>query len=783
MSEDTPSHQRSRRASALFLPQSAELLWQAPIGVFTSTLAGRYIYANPAMARIYGYSTPEEMVSSVTDIASQVYANPADRQTLLRRLAEEGELINHQARHRHRDGHEVWISQNLQAVFDEKGEISFLQGFNTDCTAQRAAERAQIDNEARFDLALRIARIGYWRYDCSSQKVEWSSGHDALFGIPLHSFRDNPVAVKECVHPDDQVSGLINLRRTLEKDLPYDTTYRVIHPDRTERWLHSYGILYRDEDGKPDYIFGITQDITETKHAEMILRESEERFRLLFNQVETVSIQGYRMDGTVIYWNEGSRILYGYTPEEAVGKTLFDLIIPQEMQAEVRLAVRDMAHSGEPIPSSELELQRKDGSRVRVYSSHCILQRAGRPAELYCIDIDLTEIKIAEEERERLRAELHQAQKMESVGRLAGGVAHDFNNMLGVILGYAELLLLRTTDDSAQRPALQGIREAAQRSAELTRQLLAFARKQTVAPQVIDLNLVVGKMLKMLQRLIGENIELLWEPGENLGPVKIDSSQVDQILANLAVNSRDAILGTGTLTIRTDNFTLDRETSKKFAGSLPGEYVRLTVEDNGCGMERPTLTRLFEPFFTTKETGKGTGLGLAMVYGIVKQSEGFIHARSQPDRGTVMEIYLPRHVQAAAEVTPVVPTIPKTCGRNMVVLLVEDEPLHLAVTRTMLEHKGYHVLAAHGPAEAVVVAREFSGRIDLLLTDVVMPKTNGRDLARQLTASRPELRTLFMSGYTADVIAHHGVLEEGIHYVQKPFSIDYLALKISQTLS
>ena len=379
--------------------------------------------------------------------------------------------------------------------------------------------------------------------------------------------------------------------------------------------------------------------------------------------------------------------------------------------------------------------------------------------------------------------ELHQAQKMESVGRLAGGVAHDFNNMLGVILGYAELLLLQTTDDSAQRPALQGISEAAQRSAELTRQLLAFARKQTVEPQVIDLNLAVGKMLKMLQRLIGENIELVWEPGENLGPVKIDSSQVDQILANLAVNSRDAILGTGTLTIRTDNFTLDRETSKKFAGSQPGEYVRLRVEDNGCGMEEPTLTRLFEPFFTTKETGKGTGLGLAVVYGIVKQSEGFIHTRSQPGRGTVMEISLPRHVETAAGLTPAVAMMPQTSGRNVVVLLVEDEPLHLAVTRTMLEHQGYHVLAAHGPAEAVVVAREFSGKIDLLLTDVVMPKTNGRDLARQLTVNRPELRTLFMSGYTADVIAHHGVLEGGIHYVQKPFSIDHLALKISQALN
>jgi signal transduction histidine kinase/ActR/RegA family two-component response regulator len=390
------------------------------------------------------------------------------------------------------------------------------------------------------------------------------------------------------------------------------------------------------------------------------------------------------------------------------------------------------------------------------------------------------ERKQAEEEREILQAQLIQAQKMESVGRLAGGVAHDFNNMLGVILGYTGLVLEQTNPSDPLSKYLQQIHKAAERSADLTRQLLAFARKQTVAPQVLDLNNTVEGMLRLLRRLIGEDIDLAWLPGRELWPVKMDHSQLDQILANLCVNARDAIAGVGKVTIETANTVFDAEYCARHAGFVPGDYVLLAVSDNGCGMDAETLSRIFEPFFTTKEVGQGTGLGLASVYGAVTQNNGLINTYSEPGQGTTFKIYLPRHtdivVQATAE-----PQQAAARGSETV-LLVEDEPMMLELTMSMLEQLGYTVLAARTPGEAMRLAREHSGSIDLLITDVVMPEMNGRDLAGNLLALYPGMKCLFMSGYTANVIAHHGVLEEGVHFLEKPFLMTDLAANIRKAL-
>ena len=390
------------------------------------------------------------------------------------------------------------------------------------------------------------------------------------------------------------------------------------------------------------------------------------------------------------------------------------------------------------------------------------------------------ERKQAEEEREILQAQLIQAQKMESVGRLAGGVAHDFNNMLGVILGYTGLVLEQTNPSDPLSKYLQQIHKAAERSADLTRQLLAFARKQTVAPQVLDLNNTVEGMLRLLRRLIGEDIDLAWLPGRELWPVKMDHSQLDQILANLCVNARDAIAGVGKVTIETANTVFDAEYCARHAGFVPGDYVLLAVSDNGCGMDAETLSRIFEPFFTTKEVGQGTGLGLASVYGAVTQNNGLINTYSEPGQGTTFKIYLPRHtdivVQATAE-----PQQAAARGSETV-LLVEDEPMMLELTMSMLEQLGYTVLAARTPGEAMRLAREHSGSIDLLITDVVMPEMNGRDLAGNLLALYPGMKCLLMSGYTANVIAHHGVLEEGVHFLEKPFLMTDLAANIRKAL-
>lgn len=390
--------------------------------------------------------------------------------------------------------------------------------------------------------------------------------------------------------------------------------------------------------------------------------------------------------------------------------------------------------------------------------------------------------RLAEEEKAILQSQLLQAQKMESIGRLAGGVAHDINNMLGVIIGNVELAMRKITPEHPLQKELLGISTAAERAAGITKQLLAFARKQTVAPKVLDLNETVEAMLKILRRLIGENIDLSWQPGAGLWPVMLDPSQEDQILANLCVNARDAIADVGTLIIETGNAVFNAADCAKHADLLPGEYVLLAVSDNGCGMDKETSEKIFEPFFTTKEVGQGTGLGLATVYGIVKQNNGFINVYSEPGRGTTFRIYLPRYLgPVTIDGETATEEIPK--GRGEIVLLVEDEPTLLEMTKQILEMLDYNVLAAASPGEAILLSDAHDGVIQLLMTDVVMPGMNGRDLAERIRSVRPEMKCLFTSGYTADIIAHHGVLDEGVQFIQKPCSIKELAIKVREVLA
>ncbi len=384
-------------------------------------------------------------------------------------------------------------------------------------------------------------------------------------------------------------------------------------------------------------------------------------------------------------------------------------------------------------------------------------------------------------EHRMLEDQLIQAQKMESVGRLAGGVAHDYNNMLSVILGYSELALEKLDPTDSLYEDLQEIHKAAVRSTDITRQLLAFARKQTIAPVLLDLNEAVEGMLKMLRRLIGEDINLVWLPETGLQPVKMDPSQVDQLLANLCVNSRDAIDGVGRIAIETGTATFDAAFCADHPGFVPGEYVLLAVSDNGSGMDRDTIANIFEPFFTTKEVGQGTGLGLAMVYGIVKQNNGFINVYSEPGKGTTFKIYLARQTDLALEPQrenpPGVPI-----GHGEIILVVEDEASILRLAQRILEGLGYTVLTAEIPNQALRLVEKHQQQINLLIADVVMPEMNGQELSRRLLALCPGLKTLFMSGYTANVIAHRGVLDEGVNFIQKPFSLESMALKVREAL-
>ena len=528
----------------------------------------------------------------------------------------------------------------------------------------------------------------------------------------------------------------------------------------------------------PGEIVIVTENITERKRSETALRESEALFRTLIDGApDGIFVQS---EGRFVFLNPAMLNLLGATSREPlIGMDYMTRIAPANHEA-VREGIRVQRETGLPVPPQEMECLRVDGSRVPVETFAVPVRFQGRDAHLVFVR-DITARRKAETEQEQLQAQLRQAQKMESVGRLAGGVAHDFNNLLMGIMNCADLCRDGLEPGHPIRPWLDDITADANRSAAITRQLLAFAHKQTIAPKVIDLNDHVSGLLKLLRRLIGEDIDLAWRPSAWAALVKMDPSQIDQILANLAVNARDAIAGVGKLTVETGEATFDAAYCAEHPGFAPGSYVMLAVSDSGCGMAPAILEHLFEPFFTTKGVGQGTGLGLATVYGILKQNNGFVNVYSEPGKGTTFRIYLPRFTEGT--MMTATPSIPIDCqGGKETILLVEDENSIRVTTRTFLESRGYTVLTAATPALALSLSEKHSDRIHALITDVVMPGMSGRDLANHLAKQRPGLRCIFMSGYTANVIAHHGVLDEGVDFLAKPFSRDQLIRKLREAL-
>lgn len=457
-----------------------------------------------------------------------------------------------------------------------------------------------------------------------------------------------------------------------------------------------------------------------------------------------------------------------------------DIPIVNPSRSRERFAADFQSLIGRPPRTFETRHRRKDGTEFPVEVTISIIMIRGIHLAIATVR-DITERKHAEEEKANLQTQLAQAQKMESVGRLAGGVAHDFNNMLTVILGYVEMALHEAGSSLPLHARLVEIQKAAQRSADLTRQLLAFARRQTIVPKVLQLNDTVAGMLAMLQRLVGEDISLAWMPRSGLWRVRIDPSQIDQILANLCANARDAISGPGKLTIETEDVTFDEAYCADHRGFVSGEYVLLAVSDDGRGMDGEVLAHVFEPFYTTKGTGQGTGLGLATVFGIVKQNEGFINVYSEPGHGTTVKVYLPRFEGTPVETEAARP-VATPRGRGETVLVVEDERTILDLGTEMLNQMGYTVLAANTPAEAIRLARAHPEEIHLLSTDVVMPEMNGRELAERIGELKPGIKCLFMSGYTANVIAHRGVLGEDVHFIQKPFTANSRATKVREAI-
>lgn len=403
------------------------------------------------------------------------------------------------------------------------------------------------------------------------------------------------------------------------------------------------------------------------------------------------------------------------------------------------------------------------------------------PNQFACLFVDITARKKAEAEKEKLREQLNQAQKIESIGRLAGGVAHDFNNMLSIIVGHAQFMQDDIDEQSPLYESINEIIKAGKRSTELTRQLLAFARKQTILPQVLDLNETLQSMMKMLDRLIGEDVSLIWKPGTDLGSIMIDPSQLDQILANLCINARDAISNVGEIVIETSDAVFTDDNCKVNEGITPGEYVMLAVSDNGCGIHKEDIPKLFEPFFTTKETGKGTGLGLSTVHGIVKQNNGCITVYSEVGVGTTFKVYLPRYHGSGKGHRDTDSSAELRLGKGTI-LIVDDEPAIVRLVKRMAEKLGYRVLEALSPNAAIRMAREHLGAIDLMISDVIMPEMNGKDLMNYIRTIYPNIGVVFMSGYTSNVIAHHNILDDDMHFISKPFTIKELSHTISEAI-
>ncbi len=646
-----------------------------------------------------------------------------------------------------------------------------------------AREQAALrDFQARLASVVDSAMDGIIAIDSEQQVVLFNPAAEALFGCPR-----------------DQAIG-----QHLERFIPerYRANHRIqvsefSRTGATTRAMGRLGTLYglradgtqfpieaslskAQVAGKSIYT-AILRDVTERTESVERLRDSEERFRQLTEHIDEVFWMTDFAKTTMLYVSPAYERIWGRSCQSLYANPgdWLEAVHPDD-----RAGVREAAltRQAQGTYDEEYRIVRPDGSLRFIHDrAFPVPDSDGNPYRMVGVAEDVTERTRANEERSRLESQLRQSQKMEAIGRLAGGVAHDFNNMLGVILGYADVALRKLRPIDPIYKHLHEIRDAGQRSAELTRQLLAFSRQQAIAPQVLDLNAQLRGMERLLQRVIGEDVTLEFALAPDLWPVLMDKSQVDQALANLAVNSRDAMPDGGRLTVETANVSVDSAYCQHRPGSQPGDYVMLAVSDTGLGMDEVTRERAFEPFFTTKPEGKGTGLGLATIYGIVRQNDGFVDIYSEPGQGTTIRLYLPRSQQDVAAVGATASLAVPARGHETV-LLVEDQDQLREIARALLEELGYTVLEAASPGDAIVLCERHTGPVHLLLTDVVMPTMNGRDLAQRILALKPGIRTLFTSGYTADTISRRGVLEGGVHFLEKPFSLDSLARKIREAL-
>jgi two-component system cell cycle sensor histidine kinase/response regulator CckA len=916
-------------------------------GLFQTTAEGRLLTANPALARILGYASPEETIATITDLAQHLYVVPEDRIEAARLQEEGGSLAGFEMEAYRKNREKIWLSVNRRAVRNQAGELLYFEGSVQDVTERKQAEKELRESEERYRDLVENAHDLIYTHDLAGN---YTSTNKAVERITGYSFEETQnLNLKDTVIPEhlEKAQQMLNQKLAGGRVTAYDLEIIAKDGHHVTVEVNSRLVL---KDGLPVGVQGIARDITERKRAEAALRESEARKRaILESAMDCIITMDH--EGLIVDWNPAAEKTFGYTSAEAIGQEMAPMIIPQRLREQhrhglarylstgiakvigqrlelsaahrdgtefpIELTITKIESTGAPLFTGYLrditERKRAENRLSAQYTvtlalaeSNTIDEGASKILQAICESLDweygslwtvdrspnvlrcsqvwqalgaaadefeavsrgsvfapgaglpgrvwndskavwiadvvedpnfprsITAAKVGlhsacafpirfhsetvgvveflsrsirepdpdvlammvtigsqigqflgrkrvEDALRESEEQLRQSQKLEAIGQLAGGVAHDFNNLLTAINGYSSLALRRLGEDHPVSAYLVEIKGAGDRAANLTRQLLAFGRKQLLQPLAINLNDIVGDMIKLLKRLIGEDVQLITKPSANLKQIKADPGQLEQVLVNLVVNARDAMPRGGTVTIETANIKLDGAYASTHVGVIPGDYVMLAISDTGTGIDHDTQSRIFEPFFTTKEKGKGTGLGLSTVYGIIRQSGGNIWVYSELGKGTTFKVYLPQVEEDVTEREDPKDYAVMQRGSETV-LLVEDEDMVRRLASALLAESGYVVLEANGGEQAISLCKEHKEPIDLLITDVVMPKISGKEVAEQLQRIHPETKVLFMSGYTDEAIVHHGIVDSNIAFIQKPFSERALAQKIREVL-
>ena len=727
----------------------------------------RFLEVNQATISRYGYSRDEFLGMHLSDLRP-----PEDVPRLLKEVAVArlGQPYRGEWKHRAKDGTLIDVEILSHNVQFRGREAQLAVG--RDITKQKEGEVSLRDAERKYREIFEDAMVGIFQTTPDGRVLSANPAMARIYGVDSpKEFVGYITDVQNQVYVDpsrraevktamEQPGGMRNLE------------VQVYRKDRRKIWLSVNGRSVR-EGGTLLHYEGTAEDITERKNLEQLLQNAQEQYHELFENA-VVGVFQSTPEGRYLTVNPAMAKMLGYESPRELVETVSDIGRQVYVDPDFRRILKERLEQYGVVTNLESEVYRKDGSKAwfsanvrAIFQNHQIVKYEG-------MNEDITQRKL-------LEAQLRQSQKMEAVGLLAGGVAHDFNNALGVITGYSDLLQLSLPPQSTEHRQVEEIAKAGRRAAALTRQLLAFSRKQVIQPVVLDLNSATRELEKMLRRLIGEHIDITFQRDPALGPVKMDPGQVEQVLMNLCVNARDAMPDGGKLCIETANVELDETYAKQIGFVVPGPYVMLSVSDTGCGIDHETQRRIFEPFFTTKDPGKGTGLGLSTVYGIAKQNGGNILVYSEVEKGSTFRLYLPRlrgdaKLHAEVLVSEVVAVGTET------VMVVEDEEALRMLARTCLESNGYTVLDAPDAATALLLAKSDGRKIDLLLSDVIMPGMGGRDLANRIRALHPKVKILFMSGYTNDLIDRHQVLEPGTELLEKPFTLLALLGKVGKVL-